>query len=572
MSETWRRSTSGPVLLVKSRDTDDILLSFFLEGKQVNFVRKANDIADAVIRRMKLTCSRLLAENDGSISTGRKRKGDKISTDSPDVIIDFISDEGSAIDAKQSLHEVLLHSRKFILNDMTYQVAMNPPQPTQVALFHPFLEGCPVFYRVEVDNGSPSDLVVEFSAGRHVISDSFSPIADDIGHTLKMSVYNADYPEFGISCTSTEPILPLPDVGSFPCCFNVPLEDTTEGTLRIGTFNILAQSYVTTDFAANHMYAHVEDEKVLSFGYRNALIFRELHNFNGDLMLLQEVTPQVIERCIAPLFSKSFNISYVGKENSQRPNGVSILSRKSIFREILSREICLGGSSLWSLFSDSEKNDISASFGSVFIDGVLPNLSTVASVLVLDSAYGPCIVSSTHLFYHPYGSHVRLLQTIALVRIIEALLVDYPGAQVILGGDLNSRPSTAVVRYIRTGKIDASDPDWQFGSVFSWGREDEEEGEGSAPATPNPDCTGISASHSLNLEICNAPELTHATAGFRATLDYIVISSDGLEVTRDFHDKQLTAEIVDRFGGLPCPLYGSDHVLVGAEVRYSPSP
>ena len=559
-------------MLVKSREADDILLSFFLQGKQVNFVRKVSDLADTVIKRMKLTCSRLLADQEGATSTGKKRKGDKISADPHDVAISFASREGSLIDPHQSLHEVLLQSRQFILNDLTYQIAMNPPQPSQASLFHPFLQGCPVFYKVDVDNGSASDLVFEFSASRHVVAASFSPLAEDVGQTLKLSVYNEDYPEFGIFCTSTEPILPLPDVASFPCCFNAPLDKTEEGTLRICTFNILAQSYVTTDFAVNHMYAHVKDEKVLSFGYRNSLIFRELLNFNGDLLLLQEVTPQVVERCLVPLFSSDFNISFVGKENSQRPNGVSIVSRKCIFKQLLSREICLGGASLWSYLSESEKDDISSSFGSLFIDGVLPNLSTVASVVVLDSAYGPCIAANTHLFYHPYGAHVRLLQTIVLLRIIEGLLVDYPGAQVILGGDLNSRPSTAVINLIKTGAVDASDADWQFGSVFSWGREEEEEGEGSAPATPNPDCTGISAKHSLKLEIANQPQLTHATAGFRAVLDYIVFSRESLEVTCDFHEKQLTSQLVDRYGGLPCQAYGSDHVLVPAELRYSPSP
>jgi hypothetical protein len=169
------------------------------------------------------------------------------------------------------------------------------------------------------------------------------------------------------------------------------------------------------------------------------------------------------------------------------------------------------------------------------------------------------------------GAHARLLQAIALVRIIESHLQEYPHARVILGGDLNSRPATGVIRFLLTGSVNADDPDWQFGDVFSWGREGEEEGDMAAgDAQPNPECRGIDASHTLKLKLgwLKPPELTHATAGFRAVLDYLVVS-EGLDVSNDFEDKRLTHSIVDKFVVLPFAAYGSDHELVGAEFTLS---
>jgi 2',5'-phosphodiesterase len=504
---------------------------------------------------------------------GNKRKAKKLPDDETvaELSMSFLDSAGLSLDTKHTLHDVLLQAKHLVLNDVSYAVAMNPPQPVQVNLYPPFVAGCPVIHKVDVDNGSTGDLQLAYTIGEKVVlTEHYFPSAEDVGKTIQLTVSNPELTEFEISSQSSDHILPYPSV-DFRCRFSSRLDDSPGGQFRACTFNILAQGYAATNYAAKVMYSHVKDEAHLSFGYRNSLIFRELLNFNGDLLLLQEVAPQVVERCIYPLFGKTHNILYVGKENSQRPNGVSIISARRKFKQLLSQDVQLGGDSLFSHFTPSEQSDISAAFGPIFIDGVLPNLTTVASVAVLESVDGPVfIVANTHLFYHNHGPHCRLLQIIALVRIIEGLKVRYPQAQVVIGGDLNSRPDTAVMRYLSTGQVTREDRDWQFGNVFSWGR-DGDEGDEATPAAvvaPNPTCTGIFASHSLKLNLAwkNQPQLTHATACFGGVLDYLLISSDGLSLVDDFAEKQLTSEVVEEFGGLPCEAYGSDHVMVAAQL------
>jgi 2',5'-phosphodiesterase len=573
MSESWKRTVVGPIVLVKAREVDDIIMSFFLRGKQVNFVRKRSDIADTVINRMKLTCSRIIQQAEGIPGPGKKRKGDPSQKESstPELPVYFTNEAGAHVDSTQSFHDLLMQSKYLFVNDLSYMLALNPPQPVHLSVFQPLIQDCPVLYRLEVENGAPSDLVIDFAFGeKSTLSEICIPDQDDVGKLLKLTALNEAFPEFHISCDATDPVLPYP-AEHFPCSIDSRLADTLPGQIRLCTFNILAQAYVTTGLATRVMYAHITDPTYLSFAYRNGLIFKELLNFNGDLLLLQEVAPQVVERCLTPLLGKTHDVTFVGKENSQRPNGVSIVSSRRKFKQVLTQDVVLGGAGLWAHFNEAEKALISESFGTTFVEGVLPNLSTVASIAILKSYEGQVvIVANTHLFYHPLGAHVRLMQVVALVRIIEGYLTDYPTAQVVLGGDMNSRPDTAAIRFLLTGRVGADDTDWQYGTVFAWGREAGEESEEDTEpiaVVRDPFCKGIDASHSLKLKLSwkEAPELTHATAGFRAVLDYIIVS-DSVKLIDDFPDRQLTHSAVDRFGGLPCAAYGSDHVLVAADI------
>jgi mRNA deadenylase 3'-5' endonuclease subunit Ccr4 len=68
------------------------------------------------------------------------------------------------------------------------------------------------------------------------------------------------------------------------------------------------------------------------------------------------------------------------------------------------------------------------------------------------------------------------------------------------------------------------------------------------------------------------PELTHATASFRSTLDYIFYSLESFDPIEGpgtgSSVPALTHAEVDKMGGLPFDYYGSDHVLVCGDIRF----
>merc|ERR1719491_1710970 len=60
-----------------------------------------------------------------------------------------------------------------------------------------------------------------------------------------------------------------------------------------------------------------------------------------------------------------------------------------------------------------------------FVSGVLPHMSTVFQLSVLRHiATGELIVvANTHLFYHPFARHIRLLQVMCMLQQVHDLRV-----------------------------------------------------------------------------------------------------------------------------------------------------
>jgi hypothetical protein len=163
-----------------------------------------------------------------------------------------------------------------------------------------------------------------------------------------------------------------------------------------------------------------------------------------------------------------------------------------------------------------------------------------------------------------------------------------PEPAIIVCGDFNSRPDSGSFHVMSSGSIPEDHIDWQYGRSYRYecyttdavsseapSAEDDEAATVTVASTAEfPPTTGIGLSHPLNIKCVPSviPELTHATASFRSTLDYIFFSSDALEAIEGpgtgSSIPQLTHAEVDRMGGLPFDYYGSDHVLVCGDIRF----
>ena len=572
------RGPLQPVLLVRtSSQASEVSMSFFYHGRQINFLRKREDLVDAVLKRMRLNISKLTQ----SAVSQKHNKTQEPYIAAPDI--SFMDSTRNPI-TSGALGDVLEAASSFSAGDIEYRIVCNAPRPTSVSILHPVVANATVLVKMETESSDlPTQCEFRFSwRVNDLASDEklFVPNATEVGGKIHVTVSNAELPEFAVEYTCNEPILPDPGFAPFSLQTKIP-EISSGRDIRVGSFNVLAQGYVATDIAKTIMYPHIHDERILQFSYRNSLILRELLNFSGDLLLLQEVAPSFVDLCFKPVLAEAYSGNFVMKANSQRPNGVAVLARSSKFRVLEELQWSLGGDELKSAFEESEWSSLASQFGSHFDQVVIPNITTVAAVSVLqplapEYQNKSVIVVSTHLFYHPLGGHIRLLQTIALTRKLQVLITKYPESSIILGGDLNSRPERAAVQFLRSGKIDETDDDWKFGPIFRWNFENEDdEGTEVVPngslAALDDKTRGISASHDLNLTWSFAddkmPELTHATASFRAVLDYIFVSQQ-FHVLDDFRNLYPTHAAVDAVGGLPCATYGSDHVLVGAEVQF----
>jgi endonuclease/exonuclease/phosphatase family metal-dependent hydrolase len=165
-----------------------------------------------------------------------------------------------------------------------------------------------------------------------------------------------------------------------------------------------------------------------------------------------------------------------------------------------------------------------------------------------------------------------------------------PETGVIVCGDFNSRPDSGSFQVMSSGHIEATHVDWQYGRSFRSehyasvepkpdnGTPSAEEDEAATATMVSsaelPPSRGIDVAHGLDIAHVpsSIPELTHATASFRSTLDYIFYSRDVFEATEGAGTgssiPMLTNAEVDRMGGLPFDHYGSDHVLVAGDIRF----
>ena len=91
------------------------------------------------------------------------------------------------------------------------------------------------------------------------------------------------------------------------------------------------------------------------------------------------------------------------------------------------------------------------------------------------------VVANTHLYYHPKGDHIRLLQahiaTLALSTTVERFkkeMADKGETNVRMGtifcGDFNSSPLNGVCEYFITGKIPENHSDWSAAAHYETAR------------------------------------------------------------------------------------------------------
>jgi 2',5'-phosphodiesterase len=330
---------------------------------------------------------------------------------------------------------------------------------------------------------------------------------------------------------------------------------------------------------------------------------REMLDSNADIYCLQEVAGGAHETQLKRFLSEgNFDWHFFGKEslaNNGNPIGVSISLRKDMFQVVSEFKLSLGKEGLLessSCLTEGEKTAIETQFGEGFFakeSPVLKGIHTVAGVVHARTIPDDrdVLVANTHLFFHPFGGHIRILQGVCLMRKLEILRQeiarpDAPVPAIILCGDFNSRPDSGSFEVMSTGRISAQNQDWQYGRSFRCSSkenpaadEDEAGGQEILPSEKEKvinekSVQGVDLSHPLSLGHIPSeiPELTHATASFRSTLDYIFYSSESFEAQEGpgtgSSIPELTNAEVDRMGGLPCDHYGSDHVLVCGDLRF----
>jgi CCR4-NOT transcription complex subunit 6 len=156
-------------------------------------------------------------------------------------------------------------------------------------------------------------------------------------------------------------------------------------------------------------------------------------------------------------------------------------------------------------------------------------------------------VANTHLYSNHMYPDVKLWQTATLMREIEAFVTqrDLP---LIICGDFNSEPHSAVYQYMSQGAVDAGHQDLE--PVLD-------------KMLPNLE----NSRHSLELYSAmqlitgEEPEYTNYTAGFKGVLDYIWFNPHRLRAAAVVELPPPSALLYGIYG-LPNATYPSDHLFL----------
>jgi mRNA deadenylase 3'-5' endonuclease subunit Ccr4 len=144
------------------------------------------------------------------------------------------------------------------------------------------------------------------------------------------------------------------------------------------------------------------------------------------------------------------------------------------------------------------------------------------------------------------------------MREVEQFVLSRGECGLIICGDLNSEPHSAVYELLLEGAVSRDHPD--VDSSYHTG------------TWILPDVNTINHSLELSSAMCSAlgnePAFTNFTANFRGTLDYIIYTPARLKIMAassipEAHDLEAEVGV-----GLPSPSHASDHIMLCCDVSF----
>jgi CCR4-NOT transcription complex subunit 6 len=326
----------------------------------------------------------------------------------------------------------------------------------------------------------------------------FRPSAADVGRRVRLEcrcVSRDGTLLFGPKALRLEPTLarpppPLPRPA-------VAVQGAAHGggyRFRVVTYNLLADLYAT-----QHAYPDC-DAWALSWGYRAPNLLRELTDAAADVLCLQEVQADHFEQHLQPrLLAAGFDGLYKPKTRdamglSGKVDGCAVFWRRTKFRlaehygvefnacaRALAQQIATSAPHEREIVSRVTKDNV----GMVAVlEVLLPGPAGQRAGRLHNQRTGngggggplQVAVANTHLYSNKDFPDVKLWQCLSLVRELEQLVLarDLP---LVVCGDFNSVPSSAVYALLAHAAVPADHPDLKVKADEEEEEEEEKEGE-----------------------------------------------------------------------------------------------
>ncbi|XP_053172250.1 2',5'-phosphodiesterase 12 [Scomber japonicus] len=544
-----------------------LTISFSLEGSYKQMLRDQGETLGKVLARI----SNGIIKGQGKAKKSKKNKVQQPSEAAELVVVklfhggDEVADTALNSDAWQD-------GSVLQVGDVKYSVQRNPPTFTTAELPLSLLAGFPVCPKLEVEFGNLQDC--EFTwykenapnkspeAGAEVAGQASSwmevgsgrvhvPSNQDIGCRLKLCCTPKDGARSGPAkeLISVGAVEAGPGVCTFDNRHAYTIREAEWPAMRVVSYNILADVYAQTELSKTVLYPYCAPY-ALQLDYRQNLIKKELTGYNADIICLQEVDKGVFTDSLIPTLD-AFGLDGVFKIKEKQHEGLATFYRRSKFKLLSRHDIMLSEA----LTSDPIHTELleKVSANSTLKDKILQR-STTLQVTVLEDLNKPdrkLCVANTHLYWHPKGGNVRLVQLgVAMQHLSHVINELTPGAPLVFCGDFNSTPNTGVFQLITEAAVPQEHSDW-------------------SSSGPEESCSmELLSTFPPLLSACNQPAYTNYVGGFHGCLDYIFIQPDSMQVEQMIplpsHQEVTTYE------ALPSVAHPSDHIALVCDLRWNP--
>ena len=629
---------------------NEVKMEYMLSGSKRSLLRKRTETLSSVMKRFKKVVGKKLGKKCKKAKTKAKspQQGHPVDEKS-DLSWTHKSSAGSVkedsgaqlvCEALQSGDTIEIFQNENSL--CAFRVVVNMPKVTLSKVGSISLVAHPLLVNIREATGiKPGecrwtwerDDGTALSAGKGDAFQEYVPTADDIGHTIECSCSFDAGNDFPQDCASVS--VQFSAVKDAPACTPAslrkyktvapPSPSNTSNPIRVVTYNVLADGYATSKFALAVLYPYVHPE-LLCEGYRENLILKELVAYDGDILLLQELTHGMYEKFLVPHLSRKGYQSLYTKKSGNVNDGCACFYRASALSLEYAKGLELRHAAKSPLHRAAYDNFVDACVsrgdfgenedGPAILWKVFNNVTTAAQVLLFrlgEDRY--FVVANTHLFFHPDAPHVRLLHTNTILECADNVWKEHASSDhetgqpfpLIFAGDLNSTPETGPVEFLSTGQVYVQREEWERGAVFRWGdrtfwnnlKKDKMEQElaakeneaasdgnplkrqkrGNLPVLWSADRSAAAEAdvsttkwpllrHFLPLRsVCGFPAYTNFVAGFQGTLDWIFASSNRFGVRGVLEVP--SEDAVGAETALPSSVFPSDHVALVCDLQPS---
>ncbi|KAL6430602.1 hypothetical protein ACFW04_006891 [Cataglyphis niger] len=205
--------------------------------------------------------------------------------------------------------------------------------------------------------------------------------------------------------------------------------------LKLLSFNILAQNLLE-----DHSYLYQgHNKKALNWKIRKSLVIQEIREADANVICLQEMQEDHLLDFVTPFKQLGYEYLYKKRTNDKR-DGLLLLYHSNQFVLLDYAKVELYQAGIEILNRD--------------------NVGIIAKLSLRDSPETQVVVATTHLLYNPRRNDVRLAQTqlllaeIERIAFVENTMTGPKYLPIILTGDFNLEPFTAVYKFLTEGSFE----------------------------------------------------------------------------------------------------------------------